>query len=177
MAGSPIPTSVDVINKSDPGLRNLEVRHMNDYDSILTVHTDYASSDMVASSAVASESLDMRGYDGVSLFIDFTVGSLTGASGFDLKVEGSFSKSGPWYEPHYHVDNNSNWSKADGSGKIDLDSSNHIYAWRSTSNSKILITIKKQGNYMRFTPTAVVGGGSVTGSRIRISAIRVMEST
>jgi len=177
VAGFSIPDSVDVFSTSGSTVRNSVVRNLNTYDDVLHIHSAYSDADMVASSAAASTSLDMRGYESVSLFIDFTVGSLTGASGFDLKVEGSYSKNGPWFEPHFHVTNNSNWAKADSAGKIDLDTSNHIYAWRNAADSKILITLKKQGNFMRVTPTAVVGGGSVSGSRITIDAIRVMEST
>jgi hypothetical protein len=179
MSDNPVPSSLDVRAQSRRALRVGQVRSLNTFDDELALNTAYASADMVAADATWSEVIQVRGYDVLVLMCEFTRGSIqnTAAGGFDIEVQCALNAQGPWFERHATFDIHTGTPGA--SGNVEIPAANQLIAWRQSTASdsvNIALDLRCIGHFMRFRPLAVVGTGTVTNSRIRVTGIRQMES-
>lgn len=182
MSGSPVPDSLDLRSQTRRQLRAHQVRSLNTFDGEAIIWSDtYSTIDMVEAGATPSEGIDVRGYDSVTVFCEFTLGDIDvdGTGGFNLAIETALESVGPWYERHVSFEAFQGNPQATGD-PVTIEAGNNVYSYLAPNGTgatiNVAFEIKTTGHFMRVAPTAVINAGAVTNSRFRVRAIRSLES-
>ena len=154
------------------------MRETNVFDEGVSLHTVSAAQNMAISATATpptvsagtaewSKSLNVRGYDRLTLFIDHTVG--TTETNLYIDIESSMSKNGPWFRRASSFDLlMGDATTVALSDRLNIDTS----AMSGADRFYYAVEVETTGCFMRFFPW--IKGSNAAGSRLRLDVNRRM---